>query len=299
MHPIASQGPAWPALLALGAVDEATWERGTAWLERQLPDGPHRAERIHWLTLPVASWVLHQLHAAARRPLMVGLNAPQGAGKTTLTTSLVGLFAELGVRAVSVSIDDFYLRRSEQLTLASRHPGNPFLEHRGYPGTHDVELGARVLQALRDGRDVDVPRYDKSAHGGRGDRSDEVTPIRGQVDVVLIEGWMLGFQPVEHVSDERLRVPNEALRAYDAWNERLDVLISLRMKTASQVVQWRIEAEQAMRASGRPGLTDAEVEDYVRRFLPAYETWSDTLSMTPQLAMTLDAQRVPIRSFRR
>lgn len=295
MHPIASQGPVWAELLALGAVDDATWARGTAWLERHLPDGPYRAERIHWLTLPVASWVLHHLRSAERRPLMVGLNAPQGAGKTTLTTSLVGLFAELGVRAVSVSIDDFYLRRSEQLALASRQLGNPFLEHRGYPGTHDVELGARVLQALRDGHDVDVPRYDKSAYGGRGDRTDEVTPIRGQVDVVLLEGWMLGFRPVEHVVDARLRVPNDALRAYDAWDELLDVLISLRMKTSSQVIQWRIEAEQAMRARGKPGLSDAEVEDYVRRFLPAYETWSDTLSMERLLTLTLDRQRVPVR----
>ncbi|MDP3236232.1 MAG: hypothetical protein Q8N26_25810 [Myxococcales bacterium] len=292
---LARAGPAWAALQSLGAIDTSTWERATAWLEHHLPEGPHRAERIHWLTLPVASWVLHHLRAARRRPLMVGLNAPQGAGKTTLTKSLVGLFAELGVRAVSVSIDDFYLRRSEQLALASRHPGNPFLEHRGYPGTHDVELGARVLQALRDGHDVDVPRYDKSAHGGRGDRSDEVTPIRGQVDVVLLEGWMLGFQPVEHVVDEPLRVPNDALRAYAAWTERLDVLISLRMKSASQVVQWRIEAEQAMRASGKPGLTDAEVEDYVRRFLPAYETWSGTLAKEPSLTLTLDSQRVPVR----
>jgi D-glycerate 3-kinase len=277
-----------------------TWARGTTWLERHLPDGPHREERIHWLTLPVASWVLHHLRAAPRRPLMVGLNAPQGAGKTTLTKSLVGLFAELGVRAVSVSIDDFYLRRGEQLALASRHPDHPFLEHRGYPGTHDVELGARVLQALGEGRDVDVPRYDKSADGGRGDRSDEVTPIRGQVDVVLLEGWMLGFQPIEHVVDERLRAPNEALRAYAAWNERLDVLISLRMKDSAQVVRWRIEAEQAMRASGKPGLTDAEVEDYVRRFLPAYETWGDTLAngrwrAEQVLTLTLDEHRVPVR----
>lgn len=300
MHPLASQGPAWAELVALGAIDEATWEPGTTWLERHLPDGPHRDERIQWLTLPVASWVLRHVRGAQRRPLMVGLNAPQGAGKTTLTKSLVGVLAEFGVRAVSVSIDDFYLRRSEQLALASRHEGNPFLEHRGYPGTHDVELGAKVLTALRDGHDVDVPRYDKSAHGGRGDRSDEVTPIRGQVDLVLLEGWMLGFQQVEHVADEQLRVPNEALRAYAWWNERLDVMMSLRMKQSSQVIRWRIEAEQAMRASGKPGLSDAEVEDYVRRFLPAYETWSDTLVKGPWsgerlMTLTLDAQRLPIR----
>jgi len=296
MHELASQGPAWAELVALDAVDESTWARGTTWLESHLPPGPHRDERIHWLTLPVASWVLHHLRAATRRPLVVGLNAPQGAGKTTLTKSLVGLFAELEVRAVSVSIDDFYLRRSEQLAVASTHPGNPYLEHRGYPGTHDVELGAKVLKALRDGVDVDVPRYDKSAHGGRGDRSDDVTPIRGHVDVVLLEGWLLGLHPVERVVDEGLRVPNDALRSYAAWNELLDVMISLRMKQPSQVVRWRIEAESAMRASGKTGLTDAEVEDYVRRFLPAYETWSDTLSQAQRLTLTLDEQRVPVRA---
>ena len=126
-----------------------------------------------------------------------------------------------------------------------------------------------------------------------------MTPIRGRVDVVLLEGWMLGFRPVEYVTDERLRVPNEALRAYDAWDGLLDVLISLRMKNSSQVIQWRIEAEQVMRASGKPGLTDAEVEDYVRRFLPAYELWSDTLSKDRLLTLTLDAQRVPTPRFLR
>lgn len=293
------RGPAWPALERLGPVDEEAWQRAAAWLERTLPDAPHRAERIHWLTLPVAFWLLHHLRAKPVRPLLAGLNAPQGAGKTTLTTALVGLLRDVfALRVVSVSIDDFYLRRHEQVALATAHPGNRALEHRGYPGTHDVALGEAVLRALAEGRDVDVPRYDKSAHGGRGDRSAEVTPVRGAVDLVLVEGWMLGFAPVAHLSDPALVAPNEMLREYSTWTRLLDVLVSLRMADPRQVIGWRIEAEAAMRASGRPGLSDAEVEDYVRRFLPAYETWGPTVgrgfALDRVLSLALDSSRIPV-----
>jgi D-glycerate 3-kinase len=287
--PFARSGPLWPVLVREGAVNASEWMNVATWLEHELPEGANRDVRIHWLTVPLALWLKRR--TSQRSPLMVGLNAPQGAGKTTLTRSLVGVFAHVfGLRAVSLSVDDFYLRREEQLALAARHAGNRCLEHRGYPGTHDVTLGASVLAALRDGRDVAVPRYDKAAHGGRGDRSSDVTWVRGRVDLVLLEGWMLGFKPVASVNDAALAVPNELLRAYDAWNSLLDVFLALRMQSVDQVVRWRIEAEQAMRASGRPGLSDAEVEDYVRRFLPAYETWrADT-----ELSITLDAERRPV-----
>lgn len=157
-----------------------------------------------------------------------------------------------------------------------------------------MALGASVLSALRDGRDVALPRYDKSAHGGRGDRSPDVTWVRGRVDLVLFEGWMLGFKPVASVNDAALAVPNELLRTYDAWDSLLDVFVSLRMQSVEQVVRWRVEAEQAMRASGKPGLSDTEVEDYVRRFLPAYETWR----ADAELSITLDAERRPVTAGR-
>lgn len=289
-----------PAFAALDPVDDDAWARVTAWAERALPPSPRREERIAWLLAPVAGWVLRHVQRAERRPLMVGVSAPQGAGKTTLTAQLVTLLDEVfGLRAVSVSIDDFYLGRQAQLRLAAAFPGNPYLEHRGYPGTHDVELGARVLEALRRGEAVEVPRYDKSAHQGRGDRSLATTPVRGRVDAVLLEGWMLGFQPVARVEEPHLVAPNERLAAYDAWHRQLDVLLALRMKAPGQVVRWRIEAERAMRASGKAGMSDAEVEDYVRRFLPAYATWGHTVAEGPWrgdrlLSLTLDADRVPV-----
>ena len=43
------------------------------------------------------------------RPLFIGISAPQGVGKTTLTEFMRALFAAEGKSCLSVSIDDFYL----------------------------------------------------------------------------------------------------------------------------------------------------------------------------------------------
>lgn len=71
----------------------------------------------------------------------MGINAPQGAGKTTLVNSFRDLFRRDGLSSVVLSIDDFYLTFQAQQELARQHPGNRLLEFRGNAGTHDVELG--------------------------------------------------------------------------------------------------------------------------------------------------------------
>lgn len=281
-----------PAFAALGDVDLAGWDRAAAWLEQRLPDSPRKAERIHWLTVPVLLWLRREVERAGRRPLMAGLSAPQGSGKSTLVALLVPLLETLGIRAIAVSIDDFYLRREDQLRLAAAHPGNRFLEHRGYPGTHDVARGVRTLEALRDGRDVELPCYDKSAHGGRGDRSEQTIAVKGRFDLVLLEGWMLGFTPLP-VAPRGLEVINEKLADYEAWHRLLDVMVCLRAKDPAFVLRWRTEAEDAARASGKPALSPAEIDDYVRRFLPAYEHYARTVAFERQLTLTLDADRTP------
>ncbi len=294
---LARRGPAFDAL---GEVDFARWEQAASWLERTLPGSPRRAERIHWLTVPVLLWLCAAVERAERRPLLAGLSAPQGAGKSTLVTLLVPLLKMMGVHAVAVSIDDFYLRREDQLRLASQHPGNRYLEHRGYPGTHDLALGTRTLEALRDGIEVELPRYDKTAHGGRGDRSAQTTRVSGPIDLVLLEGWMLGFSPVP-VQEPGLEVINAKLAGYEAWHRLLDVMVSLRAEDPRYVLRWRAEAEDVVRASGRPALSPAAIEDYVRRFLPAYENYAPTVasgrwSPDRQLVLTLGGDRIPVWS---
>jgi D-glycerate 3-kinase len=286
-------------------------ERAAGVLESRLPDGPHRWRRIHELYVPTLLWLQRETARVTQRPLVVGLSAPQGAGKTTLVRELLPLLRDGGLRVASVSIDDFYLPHEAQRRLATAHPGNRILEHRGAPGTHDLALGESTLERLRAlaaGASMLLPAYDKTAHAGRGDRvRDEDWPVvAGPLDLVLIEGWCLAFRPVPEASltDPMLRPVNASLAGYARWQRHLDALVSWRALTLEQIVAWRVEAEEHARAAGRPALDRAAAEDYIRRFLPVYEAYAKTASAEPpsrerQLEIILDADRLPVSSSRR
>lgn len=222
---------------------------------------------------------------------ILGIQGPQGCGKSTIAARLVDEWGRAGVRAFTVSIDDFYLTNAEQEALAARHPGNPYLRYRGYPGTHDVALGRRTIDALAslaDARSTAVPAYDKSAHRGRGDRAPESAwrRVSGPLDVLVVEGWMLGFTPVDPsddalAADANLRAPNEYLAAYRAWNERLDAFVQLEVESLDTIVAWRIDSERARRERGEAALSDDDARDYIERFLPAYRLWAPRLRVHP------------------
>jgi len=255
----------------------------------------------------LATWITTRV-ARPERAVVVGVHGPQGAGKSTLCAGVVAALGARGVRAVALSIDDLYLTHAEQRALAAGHAGNRALEHRGYPGTHDVALGVRTLDALgaRTAGEVAVPAYDKSAYGGRGDRRAEAERPRvaTPLDVVLLEGWMLAFEPApdDAVGDPDLVVPNRALAAYGAWRERLSALVVLELADGDldHVVRWRIDAERQRRATGAAGLTDDEARDYIERFLPAYRLWAPALDTVvargrPVVRIALGPDRAPLR----
>jgi D-glycerate 3-kinase len=218
---------------------------------------------------------------------VLGIQGPQGGGKSTLAAALVRAFGEVGARGVAVSIDDFYLTHDEQRALAARHPGNPCLQYRGYPGTHEVDLGTRVIDelvALGPGAEARVPVYDKSAHGGRGDRAPREAwrPVTGPLDLLIVEGWMLGFSPVDEASlPPDLRAPNALLAPYAAWHRRLDAFVSLQVSPIETVVRWRVDAERARRAQGETALGDEDARDYIERFVPAYHAYLPALTAHP------------------
>ena len=260
---------------------------------------------------PFGAWCLSQVAARpgrVGRACVLGLQGPQGCGKSTLATALVQALGDVGVRGVAVSIDDFYLTHREQRALALRHVGNPYLLYRGYPGTHDVALGLQQLEtiaALGSDEQTLVPVYDKSAHHGRGDRAPPSAwrRVTGPVDLLILEGWMLGFSPVDPASiAPALRTPNAMLAEYASWHRTLDAFVSLHVDAHDMIVRWRVDAERARRERGESALSEPDARDYIERFLPAYRTYSPGLAARPPCDVSrrieLGQDRLPVRALR-
>nr|GEU34169.1 D-glycerate 3-kinase, chloroplastic [Tanacetum cinerariifolium] len=256
---------------------------------------PQKA-RIYHYYIPVFLWCEQQIadHRSAFKdgdeipPLVIGFSAPQGCGKTTLVFALDYLFKTSGRKSATISIDDFYLTHDDQVKLRESNPGNALLEFRGNAGSHDLSLSVETLTSLekltKEGMKMKLPRYDKSAYNGRGDRADPSTwpEVEGPLTVVLFEGWMLGFKPApaEAVKavDPQLEIVNKNLETYyDAWDKFVKSWIIIKIKDPSCVYDWRLQAEIAMREAGNSGMTDEEVRDFVSRYLPAYNAYLPTL----------------------
>ncbi|KAL7140035.1 hypothetical protein ABFS83_09G093900 [Erythranthe nasuta] len=252
--------------------------------------------RIYHYYIPVFMWCEQEIsrHNSQFKdkddvpPLVIGFSAPQGCGKTTLVFALDFLFSISGRKTATVSIDDFYLTAENQAKLRESNPGNALLEYRGNAGSHDLSLSVETLTELnkltKEGMKMKLPRYDKSAYNGRGDRADpsKWPDVEGPLVAVLFEGWMLGFKPVPvevvKAVDPQLEIINKNLEAYyNAWDKFVKSWIVIKIQDPSCVYQWRLQAEIAMRADGMTGLSDEEVLDFVSRYLPAYKAYLPTL----------------------
>ncbi|MEQ8958101.1 MAG: glycerate kinase, partial [Coleofasciculus sp. C2-GNP5-27] len=215
------------------------------------------------------------------RPLIQGILGGQGTGKTTLAVVLKLILAQLGYRTLSLSIDDLYKTYQERQRLREH---DPRLIWRGPPGTHDVELGVQVLDKLRSPNSSDsilIPRFDKSAWQGAGDRTD-FEPVQ-RADIILFEGWFVGVRPVaatvfagmtpapiETESDRAFaRDMNEQLKQYLPLWERLDRLMVLYPIDYRLSLQWRRQAEAEMIATGKSGMSDSQIHEFVKYFWKA------------------------------
>ncbi len=260
-------------------------------------------------------YLLQKKHSSgAGGPLFVGISAPQGSGKTTLTDLMQALLLEHDeVGATVMSLDDFYLTADDQAALRTEYSDNKLLELRGNAGTHDMPLMMNTLRDLResDGQVV-VPRYDKSVNNGKGDRApkDEWIKVDKAPTVVLFEGWMLGFEslPPTNMKDKSISTVNKYLEQYNSLHSVFDGWLVIGLTSMDLVYKWREHAEKAMRAGGKGGMSEEEVKDFVDRYMPAYEHYlpglygsgpgdrkvTDKGEKVDALMVTIDENRMPV-----
>lgn len=185
------------------------------------------------------------------------------------------ILQQMGYRTLSLSLDDLYKTRRDRLILKQL---DSRLIWRGPPGTHDIELGVNTLDRIRHYKSpVAVPRFDKSAYAGAGDRT--APEIVENIDIVLFEGWFVGVRPIDPaifdiapppiITDEDrtfARDLNSKLNDYLKLWERLDSLIVLFPKDYRLSLEWRKQAEWQMIAAGNLGMTDTQLEQFVNYF---------------------------------
>lgn len=303
-----------------GVDDLRRWQSG--W-EPMLPSRAAIQPSLLWgLVLPLLSRCRHgaDIQAAADGGrLLIGLNGPVGAGKTTIGALLENLAPRIGLRLAVASIDDLYRPWSER---RERLRGNPFGVSRVPPGSHDVDLLAERLDQWRASGELVLPVFDKRLRGGEGDRAGW---SRREAEVVVLEGWLVGCRPLDGAALSAALGPSDAcaltpaerdwlprwnreLSPYEALWSQLDGLWLLRPERWTLPRRWRFQAEARQRRWSHPvpggsrgsagqtqWLQPDQLERLVRSSLHALppELYQDPLQtgLTSEAVVELDGRR--------
>jgi len=209
-----------------------------------------------------------------RRPVLA-LQAPVGAGKTTLAKQLQARADSLGLRLAVSSIDDAYHGWAER---QRRLAGNPFGVNRVPPGSHDPDLLLAAITAWRAGGPLVLPRFDKTLRQGQGDRSG--WQRWNGADALLLEGWLVGYEPVGPIGVSRWLAdhPDDLNPAEQAWLPRWDRALAayqplwlccdsfwmMQPERCSSVLRWRLQAEARQRRFAGQALPTQDVLALVR-----------------------------------
>lgn len=212
---------------------------------------------------------------------VLGISGGQGAGKSTLAACVVAAAQRMGQRAVSLSLDDFYLTYAQRADLARQV--HPLLVTRGVPGTHDVALCIRTIEGLLLPGEQRIPRFDKASD----DRlpRDQWDAVAGPFDLVVLEGWCVAAPPqsaaalsepcneLESSTDPQgvwrayvndcLRGEYQAFEYKELWR-LIDDLVFLAVPGMDAVVRWRGRQERDRPPEHR--MSSAQIAEFVAHY---------------------------------
>jgi D-glycerate 3-kinase len=251
---------------------------------------------------------IQEQHQSSTKPIILGITGLQGSGKSTWAAKMVEILtSEYDLNTIALSLDDLYKTHTDLIAQREQDVNNQLYRTRGQPGTHDERLAARFFQELSEYRgegDLKIPSFDKSRFKGEGDRAPESEwpKISQKPDVVVFEGWCVGFQPLpasdieeKHAQALAHKLPvntpalhqvshlmqvNENLKRYcDAFMgpQHFDFFIHIDTNDLQNVYTWRLQQEHKMIEAKGSGMSDEQVRAFVDGYMPSYELYLDTL----------------------
>lgn len=256
-------------------------------------DDPHYYDAL----LAIVDRVAERMVQRAASPFTLGIGGAQGSGKSTLARLLKDVLQNVpGLSATVLCLDDFYKTRAERQNMA--RSVHPLFAVRGVPGTHDMALLNRVVDALKSGVSVHKPIFDKG-EDDRSKRSEAVEPV----DVLILEGWCWGAIPQPTGAlDEAINELEEKRDGDGLWRRRVndelasasyqkafdnDLMIFLAVPNMKAVRTWRLRQELGL-ADGSRVMDEAQIREFIMYYERITRAMLDDMPQRADLTLTLD-----------
>jgi len=180
------------------------------------------------------------------------------------------------------------------------HRTNELLSTKGLPGTYDLSLAKTVFDSIINSPDtyssIPFPKYDSSLCEGEGDRSEDDIQTQTPIDIFILQGWTLGFDPLPtnrlekiytsaQVSNEKpyfVKFPLDSLSTVNHMLAGIDstiygyfnVFVRFDPHDLDCVRGWLDGVKIGEATAVDEGKVSEQVDSITRRYLAAYELWS-------------------------
>jgi len=254
---------------------------------------------------------IEKLTTENKRTIFVGINGCQGSGKSTLADYLVCKLNEKKIKAISCSLDDFYLSATKRSMLAKTI--HPLLKTRGVPGTHNTALLEQTMANFTKQKvNWKLSKFNKVDDNPHDENLWPI--IKDRKQVVIIEGWCWGIpaQPKGSLTTpvnklEETYDPSRKWRDYvnqqlnDNYQHlfaQMELTVMLKAPSFDCVYQWRLEQEQKLSKTTQTSvMNESDIAQFILYFQRLTEHALTVLPQQADFLFELDKNRQIIRTL--